>query len=123
MRPNDTELLFSDRLIPLLADLRSAGWRALVQRVAAAGANSLEQTAFVLMMVRLNACASCNADSYRAMQGCLTCSQQTLKRFRGSDEDLLRLFESACRDVEAHLARKPSPSLAPSARTLEMDTP
>ncbi len=118
MRPNDTELLFPDRLIPALGNLRALPWQTLVQRVAA---DRREQTAFVLMMVRLNGCASCNADSYRAMQGCLACSQQTLKRFRGSDEDLLRLFEAACRDVETHLAHKPSSSLALEARTLEMD--
>ncbi|MEZ0396249.1 MAG: hypothetical protein ABWK53_07490 [Anaerolineales bacterium] len=119
MRPNDTDLLFPDRLIPLLANLRSADWRALVQRVVAAEANPLEQAAFVLMMVRLNGCVSCNADSYRAMQGCLVCSQQTLKRFRGSDEDLLRAFEAACREVDSHLTQTQTLSSRPAR--MEMD--
>jgi hypothetical protein len=101
---DETALLFPDRIIPELADLRSAPWRALIQRLTEA--SQVEQAAFVLMMVRLNACVSCNADSYRAMQGCLACSRQTLKRFRGTDEELLDLFEAACKEVEAHLACK-----------------
>lgn len=103
---DNTDLLFPDRLIPSLADLRSAGWQALIRRVASTDSNPVERTAFVLMMVRLNTCASCNADSYRAMQGCLACSQQTLKRFRGTDEELIEMFDAACQEVETYLARK-----------------
>lgn len=115
MYQDDTDLLFPDRLIPDLADLRSAGWQALVRRVVFDGPKPVEQTAFVLMMVRLNACASCNADSYRAMQGCLACSQQTLKRFRGTDDELMEMFEAACKEVEAYLARKKQPLTRPAA--------
>ena len=66
---------------------------------------SIELLAFVAMMVRLNSCATCNADSYRAMQGCTACTKQALKRYRGSDEDLLAMYQAARSEVEQHLQK------------------
>ena len=103
---DDTDLLFPDRLIPDLAGLRGARFDELVARVNAAGPDSVERAAFVLLMVRLNGCGSCNADSFRAMQGCLACSQQTLKRFRSTDDELDNLFATACREVEEFRSKK-----------------
>jgi len=60
--------------------------------------------AFGLMMIRLDGCLTCHADSYRAMRGCTTCAQQTIARFKGSDEELLQRFEWARRDVLCYLA-------------------
>jgi predicted peroxiredoxin len=102
----DTDLLFPERVIPALRGQRGAGWQGLVARVVAAGPESIEQLAFTLLMARLDGCAACNADSFRAMQGCTACSRQTLKRFRGSDEDLLGLYRAAQVDVETYLSRK-----------------
>lgn len=99
----DTDLLFPERVIPSLRDLRGPGWRALVARVNAAGSESIENLAFILMMARLDGCASCNADSYRAMHGCTACAKQSLKRFRGSDDELLALYTAAKSEVEAFL--------------------
>ncbi len=76
----DTDLLFPPRILPALRDLRGAAWQDLVTSVIEAGPDSLEQMAFVLMMARMNNCATCNADSFRAMTGCTTCAKQSLKR-------------------------------------------
>ena len=63
----------------------------------------MERMAFILMMVRLDGCASCNADSFRAMNGCTNCAKQALKRFRGTDTELIKLFEQAKTEVARHL--------------------
>ena len=55
--------------------------------------------AFMLMMVRLNGCVACETDSFRAMRGCPACAHQTLRRYKGEDEELLGLFEQALGDV------------------------
>jgi hypothetical protein len=99
MPTSKTELLFPPRLIPELADARGPAWRDLVTATAGEDDSSLEQTAFVLMMARLNNCATCNSDSYRSIQGCSACSKLSLKHFRGPDEELLRSFDTAKEDV------------------------
>ncbi|MBN2385961.1 MAG: hypothetical protein JXB85_03005 [Anaerolineales bacterium] len=105
MYQDDTDLLFPVRIISELREIRNDGWRTIINQVRASGADSPAETAFVLMMVRLNGCATCYADSYRAMQGCLACSQQTLKRQRGTDEDLQRSYLAACLEVEEYLRK------------------
>ena len=104
----DTDLLFPGRVIPSLRDQRSETWQGLVKRVCAAEPESIEYLAFILMMARLDGCASCNADSFRAMQGCTACARQTLKRYRGSDEELLQQYRAARSDVEAYLRKEHS---------------
>ena len=99
----DTDLLFPPRAIPALQEERGAVWRDLVTGVMEAKPDGLEQTAFVLMMTRLNNCITCNADSYRAMNGCTTCAIQSLKRFHGADEELSGLFHAAKTEVEQYL--------------------
>lgn len=103
MYNSDTDLLFPDRAIPALRDQRGASWRALVSQVNAAGPESIEVLAFILMMVRLDSCVACNADSYRAMHGCTACAKQALKRFRGSDDDLIAQYQSAKVEIEQFL--------------------
>jgi hypothetical protein len=102
----DTDLLFPPHAIASLHDVRDTGWQELVRGVLNAGSTSAEQTAFILMMVRLNGCATCNADSYRAMQGCPACARQALKRFRGTDNELSLLYQSAKAEVEEYLQVK-----------------
>lgn len=53
----------------------------------------------MLMMIRLDGCLTCHADSYRAMRGCTLCAQQTITRFKGSDEELIDLYEQALADI------------------------
>jgi len=102
----DTDLLFPGRVILTLRDQRGEIWQRLVAHVGDAEPESVEYLAFILMMARLDGCVSCNADSYRAMHGCTACARQTLKRYRGSDEDLVGLYQAAKSDVETHLSRK-----------------
>jgi len=102
----DTELLFPIRVIPTLSALRGEIWRALIARVSSQNASSIDQLAFVLMMVRLGGCVTCSSDSFRAMRGCTQCAWQTIRRFRGNDQALLDQFEQAYREIQEHSAKQ-----------------
>ena len=102
----ETDLLFPPRTLPALRALRGAPWRDLVTLVLAAGPESCEQMAFVLMMARMNNCATCNADSFRAMTGCTTCTKQSLKHSHETDEALVALFQAAHADVDQYLQKR-----------------
>jgi hypothetical protein len=97
-----TELLFPPHLIPDLKDLRGDVWRELVEHVAALPETHPDTLAFCLMMIRLNACLGCISGSYRFMRGCELCSQQTVARYQGTDEELVALFHKAKADLEAY---------------------
>ncbi len=99
----DTEMIFPLRVAPALRSQRNAEWQALVDRISSPDADRLDQMAFVLMMVRMNNCLTCNADSFRAMRGCTQCARQSVRRFRGEDRDLIAQFEQSRADVEKHL--------------------
>jgi len=100
---HDTELLFPFRVIPTLRDLRGESWLGLVDNVHGLEPDAPDALAFVLMMVRLDGCINCSADSYRAMQGCTSCAQQTIQRYRGSDQELLNNYSKARDEVKAFL--------------------
>jgi hypothetical protein len=89
------DLIFPPRSVSPLRNERGKTWQELVKAVENTGLDSPEQMAFILMMARLNNCVTCNAGSYRAINGCTICARQSLKRFHGSDEDLSALFETA----------------------------
>jgi hypothetical protein len=99
------ELMFPHEAIPHLEEARGEVWQSLINRVAALPQTHEEVLAFMLMMVRINGCMPCETDSYRAMRGCAVCTLQTLRRYKGTDEDLLRLFEQSLEDVRNYLAR------------------
>jgi len=103
MYQNDTEMLFPSRVIPSLKHLRGSNWQNLVESVADQSDGGADSLAFSLMMIRLAGCMTCHADSYRAMRGCTACAQQTVCRFRETDEGLIKLFKRAQKDVEAYL--------------------
>jgi hypothetical protein len=100
---SDTELLFPPSVIELLRDLRGEPWRELVDQVIQLEPTALDRLSFVLMMARLSGCASCEADSFRALRGCTQCASQSVRRHRGSDQDLLALMEKARSDVRVFL--------------------
>jgi hypothetical protein len=100
-----TECLFPPRNLPALRDLRGAPWQDLVARALEAGPDSLEQLAFVLMLARMNNCATCNAASFRAMTGCTACTRQSLKRSHETDEALAAIFQAARAEVEQYLQK------------------
>lgn len=105
MYNSDTELIFPMRVTPTLAFLRDDEWRQLVERVSSSQAPVVDKLAFVLMMVRLNGCVTCNADSFRAMRGCTLCARQAVRRFRGSDQDLIAQFKQSRQEIEKHLEK------------------
>jgi hypothetical protein len=98
------ELLFPYEVTPALQESRGEGWQQLVARAIADGENSEAGLAFVLLMVRLGGCLSCETDSFRAMRGCEACALQTVRRYKGSDAELQRQYAQACDDLRAYLA-------------------
>lgn len=98
------ELLFPHYVIPTLRNLRGEEWQQLTAHVLAVPETHESSLAFVLMMIRLNGCLSCETDSYRAMRGCAACATQTLRRFKGADRELSRLFQQALEDIRQHHA-------------------
>jgi hypothetical protein len=102
---NQIELLFPPELIPTLGDARGPIWRNFVNSTIRNSSTPVEQAAFVLMITRLVNCASCNANSFRAAQGCAFCSMQAIKRFHGSDEELVNMFTRARAEVKVFLTK------------------
>ncbi len=106
--------MFPHYVIPSLRSLRGDEWRDLVARVLAVPECHELSLGFVLMMIRLNGCLSCETDSYRAMRGCTACAIQTLRRYKGADRDLSRSFQQALEDVRQYLARNGKTSGTPA---------
>jgi hypothetical protein len=106
-----TEIMFPPNVIPLLRNACGPEWRRLVDKVAALDEAHPESLAFSLMMIRLDGCLECETDSFRAMRGCAACALQTVRRYRGKERELLKLYQTALTDVQAYLAS------APHART------
>ena len=96
------ELMFPHRVIPLLRGLRGPEWQDLIDKVLAVPEADDQCLAFVLMMVRMNGCLLCETDSYRAMRGCDACAIQTLRRYKGSDRELLGLFQQSLEDIRKY---------------------
>lgn len=105
MYNSDTELMFPLRLVLQLRAQRGDQWKELVDRVMEPDAGIVEQSAFTLLMVRLGGCQGCSVDSYRGMRGCTACVKQTIRRFRGSDSELLEQYRLAQKDVSQYLAK------------------
>jgi predicted peroxiredoxin len=106
MYNSDTELLFPLRVAASLSTMRGKEWQDLVEKVSSPNAELADQMGFVLMMVRMDGCVGCNADSFRAMKGCTLCARQNIRRFRGNDRELVDLFQQSKREVELFLDKK-----------------
>ncbi len=91
----NNEILFPHDAIPALRQARGEKWMQLIDSLSQKKETSVEVLALMWVMIELDGCLSCETDSYRAMRGCTTCAQQTLRRFTGSDEELLQKYESA----------------------------
>jgi hypothetical protein len=103
MYNKDTDLLFPLRVIPALREVRGPVWRRLVDHLLTQAEDSLEKAAFVLLMARLGNCNTCEAGSFRALQGCTACARQTIRRFRGSDSELEERFHNATIEVQRYI--------------------
>ena len=102
----NTEIMFPPSVIPALRDACGPGWRGLVDKVTRLEETHPESLAFSLMMIRLDGCLDCEADSFRAMRGCAACALQTLRRYRANERELLRLYQAALADVKTYLATR-----------------
>lgn len=91
----DNEILFPHYAIPALRNIRGPQWRQLIDKISTKSETSIEVIALMSVMIELNGCLACETDSYRAMRGCTPCAQQTLRRFKGNDEELVIAYESA----------------------------
>ena len=101
------DLLFPPRLIASLRNLRGPEWAGLVDRVAKLPETDPDSLAFTLMMVRLDGCVKCHEGSFKYMRGCQVCAVQSAMQFKGTDGDLLVLYQKARRDIDAYLAGVP----------------
>jgi hypothetical protein len=101
----DNALLFPRHVIPSLRALRGPKWESLVERISCLPESHEETLAFILMMINLNGCMGCETDSYRAMRGCGACAQQTLRRYKGDDDELLQMFHDALANVRIFAQR------------------
>ncbi|MBN1439299.1 MAG: hypothetical protein JW929_07820 [Anaerolineales bacterium] len=108
MYHEDAEMLFPMRVVPSLGDLRGSPWKRLVHRVAKLEEDDPDALAFGLMMIRIVGCLNCQADSFRALRGCTACARQAILRFRGNDQDLLRLFDKSKKEIRAYLENGPN---------------
>jgi len=102
----DTEILFPVRVIPSLRNLRGEEWQNLVDHVSQQADDSVAKIAFTAMIVHLGGCGACNADSFRAMRGCTQCSRLTIKRFKGSDRELVELYEQMKASVDEFIGQR-----------------
>jgi hypothetical protein len=99
MYQSDAEILYPNRVTSTLRELRGGAWRQLVDNVLSRPEGDAATLAFTLMMIRLDGCLTCHADSYRAMRGCALCAQHTIERYKGTDEQLLAAFQQAQSDI------------------------
>jgi hypothetical protein len=103
---SDTELFFPIRVIPSLRSIRSSEWENFIDHFDSSQTDEAEKIAFTGLVVKLAGCAGCDADSYRAMRGCTQCAKLVLKRFKGSDADLIAQFEQSKTEVNEYLKKR-----------------
>ncbi len=99
----DSEILFPPRCIPQLRNLRGEEWARLIDHLSSLPDGHEDILGFSLMMIKLGSCLTCDLDSYRASLGCCTCARRTVAGYKGSDADMIRLFEEAREEVRAYL--------------------
>lgn len=103
----DNKILFPHYAIPSLQRLRGKAWAQLIADLSQKDETSPEVLAFMSMMIGLNGCVPCETDSYRAMRGCSACAQQTLRRFKGSDEDLIAKYNKSLNEIKQYTQKHP----------------
>lgn len=103
MYQDDTEILFPMRVTPELRDLRGEEWGQLVHQICISPDDSLSSLAFNLLIIRISSCLTCHTHSYRATRGCTSCAIHTVKRYTGTDEELLKLYQESVQEIQSHL--------------------
>ena len=106
MNNPDTEILFPLRVVSDLRAVRGKEWDMLSAYIQSGEAQLLDQLAYVLVIVRIAGCVSCNSDSFRAMRGCTQCSIQAVRRHRVSDDELLQQYEGCRIEVREYIQKQ-----------------
>lgn len=106
MNTSATEIILSPRCFPFLRDLADDTWAQLVDQVNMLEPYHTQRLAFELLIVHWCGCVNCQADSYRAMQGCVQCAIQAVRRMRNTQTDLLVLFTDAMSEIETYMENK-----------------
>ena len=99
----ENEILFPPHAVTKIRTARGEDWQELVDGVLRLPEDHPRSLALSLTMIRLDGCLTCETDSYRAMRGCVPCALQSLRRFKGSDQDLIRRYHEALAEVESYL--------------------
>lgn len=115
-------IFFPYDILPSLRTARGSAWQALVERVMTLPELHEESLALVLTLIRMNGCVGCETDSFRAMRGCAPCARQMLRRYKGSDADLLADYDAALREVRAFVAAQCAAHPAAIFGTVVADT-
>jgi hypothetical protein len=102
----ETEILFPAYLIPELREVRGEKWKHFIDSFSDSPDRAKLESGLVLFLVKQGGCIGCNADSFRAMRGCKLCSQQTIKRYKGSDQSIIDQVQSAKTEMEHWLKNK-----------------
>jgi hypothetical protein len=103
MQIGSIDLLFPSRAIEPLRKLRGEQWEKLIDDLVGMEPVSPERVAFVLFMVRLGSCTTCQSDSFRAMRGCVLCSSNSIKRYKGDDQELIDLYNEAKMEITSYM--------------------
>lgn len=103
-----SEILFPQKSILGLKDLRDVKWCELVERVAALPEIHEDSLSFCLMMIKLCDCLNCELSSYKASLGCSTCSRRVVTSLKVSDSALLKKFDAARQELQAYLGQSES---------------
>ena len=99
----ESEILFPPRCIAVLRDRRGPESTSLVDHLMSIPDGHEDVLGFSLMMIRLGSCLTCDLDSYRASLGCCTCASRSISGYKGSDRELVRMFEEAREEVRIYL--------------------
>ncbi len=65
--------------------------------------------AFILMMIELDGCLRCNSNNFKFLRGCFLCATQTVQSFKGTDNDLIEMYNKAKQELGVHLQQEPKP--------------
>ena len=103
---SEAELLFPLRLLPEIKGIRGETWAKMVDQASAPTSQLIDQLAMELLLVRMVGCVNCDSDSFRAMRGCEFCIRQTLRRYKGSDAELMKTYEQSEQEIGKYLTDK-----------------
>lgn len=103
---SNAEILFPLRLLPEVKVVRGESWTQLIDLISAANSQTIDRLAMELLLVRLAGCMNCDSDSFRAMKGCEFCIRQVLRRFKGTDAELIRSFEQSKKEMNKFMKER-----------------